>query len=150
MFRFIGLDDYSSGIIPSSRSSCNLAKELEGSFSAPKVRQIQRHVRKQRSHERHSGNIVTLGDHLGPNKYVDIATFPTCRSAIRRASRVYRSCPYPCVQCAPLVMLPEGVFDLFGSCANPSKAFITAVRARFAGWSAEIAVMAAGDIALEM
>ena len=67
----ISLDENLTGFFCPACSSGNLGQQLEGPFSRPEIRKVQRKVRQDCSHQCDIRKVMPLGDQLGAHHYVD-------------------------------------------------------------------------------
>src|SRR5215469_6694035 len=64
------LDQHAARQITAPGTSRHLREQCEGSLRGAKVRQEQRHIRRDHTYQRHSRQIQALGDHLRTYKNV--------------------------------------------------------------------------------
>ena len=73
MIRRVGLDDDLPRLVAPSGTACRLTQQLKGPLSAPEVLSEQRQIRRQNSHQRHVGVVVSFDDHLGSQQHVGVS-----------------------------------------------------------------------------
>ena len=71
--RVIGLDNHLAGNFPSSRPSCDLSQQLEGSFARSEIRYIQGQISMCHADQSDVRKIMSFGNHLCADEDVDFS-----------------------------------------------------------------------------
>ena len=77
----ISLHQHATRPIAATRAAGHLGHQLEGTLGGAKVRQVQRRVGVDHPHERHVGEIESLGDHLGAQQNVHPPALKSARTS---------------------------------------------------------------------
>ena len=73
MLRLIALHHHAARVHAASRAPLHLRQQLECALLAAVVWQVERHVRRDHTHERHIGEVMPLGDHLRSNEHLRLS-----------------------------------------------------------------------------
>ena len=69
----VGLDHRTALLLPPAGPAHHLRQQAEGALRRPVVIHVQRQIRRQHAHQRHPGEIQSLGHHLSPQQNGDAA-----------------------------------------------------------------------------
>ena len=139
--RQIGLDDDLAGDEAPSRPSRHLGKELKTAFRRPEVGHGKPDIRVHDPHQRHIGEVQPFGDHLGPDKNIQIPPPELTEDLFIKAGSCHGIGVHPCDPRALKQGFAE-TFDPFRACAGvtdfPGAALGTFIRRQNRG-GAEVA-----------
>ena len=112
--RLIGLDHNISGLSPPPRSSGRRGQKLESAFRSPVIIPVEGQVRHKDSYQSHSGKIMSLDDHLGPQQDIRLLGGKGRQNSLITA--FFSRCIRVHAENSGLgESLPEIAFDLFRS-----------------------------------
>ena len=110
------------------RSSGYLREQLERPLGGAKVRHAQRHVRSDHADQRYAVDVVSLGDHLRANEYIEFAFI----QRIQRALEIFLPAHGVAIKPRDARLRKHAVqqlLQLFGSCSEKINVLAAAMRA---------------------